>query len=121
MNGFTTIQSLPPFLVQQFSKELLSFDPNEDSRTLWSIYEYMKIIYSKKTRNGYNKANQKKWDELIKQFLELYERIAAKEKKCKEEGKHGEFQLFYHFGNIDRKREKIYRRAKRKRKAKADL
>ena len=110
-----TISSLPPPLVQHLSEQILKIPmPKfyEDSTTLWSIYQYIKINLQKKTY--YHENSDKKFLELERIFLDLYDKILQKEKDIEAKTGMPAQRTFNYFDYPDKYRRKLFRRLEHK-------
>lgn len=106
----TTI--IPPQIRQHYDNILLSgtYKLSDDLSDLEKFYEYCKSLYFKKAKSGNIPTKQRKCFEIIDEYLELYERVKAKEKERKEQTSHFTQRPFYRFPMLDKKNERIYGR-----------
>lgn len=112
----TTSTTLPPFILQKFSRSLLSIPCpkfRDHPETLICIYRYIEKKLRKKTLK--NEKRNNKYIGLSIEFMELYERAKAKEKELEKETKHITQQPFYFFGGPDKRYQNIFKRLRFKR------
>lgn len=111
MTQIITITSLPPQVKQFYDSILLSKPTSkfyDDSELLWRVYTYIKLKLSKKSK--YHPNSEIKYNQLEKEFLELYERAKTKEKDYEREtGNQGQ-KFFYYIIITDRSHSKIFER-----------
>lgn len=106
----TTTCSIPPPILQCFNACLLSTPApllRESSKDLWRVYQYIVNKLQKKCKNLPKKKAL--FEQLQREFLELYERIKEKEKDLKTDTKHPTQRYFYHFSSPNRNDEKVFR------------
>lgn len=102
--------NMPPMIMQSFDRQLLSrpCKLNDNGSNLDRVYQYIKRKIDKKPIGN-------KVYELEEEFLEIYERIKAKEKDI--EGKTG-YKVqrpFYRFEKSNRKGQDVFERLRHKR------
>jgi hypothetical protein len=107
----TTIYSLPPEIIQAFNSSLLAMScPKlyDDSETLHRIYKYIseELIPKCVGHNGW----EEKITKLQYKFLDIYERIKAKEKEFEEKTGNKLKKSFYFFREANRRRPKVFGR-----------
>lgn len=111
-----TTMSVIPCLEQYFSKDLLSLPTplmRDTSRTLWDMYQFIKVKLLYKARH--NPIQHKKCLDLEQKFLELYEQAQIKEEELKEKTEHRTQRSFYYIKLACEKNECLYQRYEYKR------
>ena len=81
MTQIITITAHPPQVKQFYDSTLLSKPTSkfyDESELLWRVYTYIKLKLSKKSK--YHPNSEIKYNQLEREFLELYERAKTKEK-----------------------------------------
>lgn len=103
-------------LKMNFSKDLLSKTIKywDDSSDLDRVYKNIKKYLEKKCQK--DPRRKEKFDVLEKQYLEIYERIKAKEEKLKEEKGVNFQRSFYSIALSNRAFSKVFRRLRFKRR-----
>ena len=107
----TTITNIPPLILQYYDRKLLSYPGklSDDSSKLDHVYQYIKYKIDKKPVG--NKVYQ-----LEQEYLELYERIKAKEKDIEGKTEYHTQRPFYYFGRSNRKGQDIFKRLRYKKR-----
>lgn len=106
-----TNRLLPPQIIVNFNRDLLSgLCPKfcHDSENLHRIYKH--ILYLMKKKGHYSSGKVAKTEKLLKEYLELYERIKVKEKDEKAASKNGNPRLFYYFPSIAGQGQDVFQR-----------
>ena len=103
-----TTNTIPPEIIQYFNSKLLCYPmPKGDCcERLWRIYQW--IISHLRPKDLINAKRKKKIDDLIEEFLELYERTKAKEEEREREETHFTQGLFYHIEFINRSHKDLF-------------
>lgn len=99
-----------PSICQQFDSLLLSYPYSkckDSSEDLWRIYQYLKKRTDWKVRNLPEK--KKKCENILREFLEIYEQIQKKEKELEGKTEHHTQRPFYFFRSIGAKGESAFR------------
>lgn len=103
-----TKYTMPPQVVQFFSKILLS-QPcpklRDNLQALWEIWLY---IESKTVKNAGNLARKERLGLLKSQLMDLYVRTLAKEKNIEEKTKTKAQQPFYYITMPDKRSDSIF-------------
>lgn len=111
------IASLPPPIVNQFTKDLLSLSTQNlfnDAETLLGLIKAMDFLYSKKLKNLPEKMDSYRCN--LEILMGLYERAKKKEKELEEKTGHPFTRPFFYFYLTNKDSGKIYSRFRWRRK-----
>jgi hypothetical protein len=110
-----TKSCIPSDILQSYDKKLLSYPAvkfYDDSARLWSWYQWIKRKLQRKTVK--DSIRNRKFLELEKQFLELYERTVAKEKDIEKKTGEQAVRAFRYFEYPLKNDRKIFERFRRR-------